>query len=67
MRMTLHCRQNAELEARRSHDKRTRANKPERGDLVGKGGVRLFERYLEDGRFCPYLSMPSRRIFDSSV
>ena len=24
-------------------------------------------RYLEVGGFCPYLSMPSRRIFDSSV
>ena len=42
------------------------AGKPESGDLAGKG-ARLFERYLEDGRFCPYLSMPSRRIFDSSV
>ena len=28
---------------------------------------RSAEVYVERGRFCPYLSMPSRLIFDSSV
>jgi hypothetical protein len=34
---------------------------------VGWSGWRAVQAYLEVGRFCPYLSMPSRRIFDSSV